>query len=150
MSIVSTSPISQRVLNMAESATLKMSQLARELRAEGKDVISLSLGEPDFDTPDHIKDAAKGDSGRKDMKDSTLTLFGGHSPIGMYDRSTMTVPCAPRQLLMWPSPMRHQVNPYFGEGQRLSMAFNYVSWYKHNLGNYHTPKSYSDCSARTD
>lgn len=59
MSIVSTSPVSQRVLNMAESATLKMSQLARELRAEGKDVISLSLGEPDFDTPDHIKAAAK-------------------------------------------------------------------------------------------
>ena len=59
MSVISTSPISQRVLNMAESATLKMSQLARELRAEGNDVISLSLGEPDFDTPDHIKEAAK-------------------------------------------------------------------------------------------
>lgn len=59
MSTVSISPISQRVLNMAESATLKMSQLARELRAEGNDVISLSLGEPDFDTPDHIKEAAK-------------------------------------------------------------------------------------------
>jgi len=59
MSIVTTSPVSQTVLNMAESATLKMSQLARELRAEGHDVISLSLGQPDFDTPDHIKEAAK-------------------------------------------------------------------------------------------
>ena len=51
--------LSQRVQKMAESATLKMSQLARDLRAEGHDVISLSIGEPDFDTPSHIKEAAK-------------------------------------------------------------------------------------------
>ncbi len=51
--------LSQRILNMQESATIKMSAMARELRAEGHDVISLSLGEPDFDTPDHIKQAAK-------------------------------------------------------------------------------------------
>ena len=51
--------LSQRVLNMEESATLKMSAMARALAAEGHDVISLSLGEPDFDTPDHIKAAAK-------------------------------------------------------------------------------------------
>jgi len=51
--------LSQRILNMQESATIKMSAMARELRAEGHDVISLSLGEPDFDTPDHIKEAAK-------------------------------------------------------------------------------------------
>lgn len=44
---------------MEESATLKMARMARELAAEGKEVISLSLGEPDFDTPDHIKEAAK-------------------------------------------------------------------------------------------
>jgi len=44
---------------MEESATLLMSKLARELSAEGHDVISLSLGEPDFDTPDHIKAFAK-------------------------------------------------------------------------------------------
>lgn len=43
---------------MAESATIKMAQMARELAAKGVDVISLSLGEPDFDTPQHIKDAA--------------------------------------------------------------------------------------------
>lgn len=53
-----THPLSQRILQMAESATLKMAQLARNLAAEGHDVISLSLGEPDFDTPQHIKDAA--------------------------------------------------------------------------------------------
>lgn len=50
--------LSTRVTNMNESATLRMAQLARQLKAEGKDVISLSLGEPDFDTPDSIKEAA--------------------------------------------------------------------------------------------
>lgn len=44
---------------MEESATLKMAQLARDLAAQGIDVISLSIGEPDFDTPQHIKEAAK-------------------------------------------------------------------------------------------
>jgi aspartate aminotransferase len=43
----------------AEPETLKMAKLGRELRAKGVDVIDLSLGEPDFDTPQHIKDAAK-------------------------------------------------------------------------------------------
>ena len=42
----------------AEPETLKMAKLGRELRAKGIDVIDLSLGEPDFDTPQHIKDAA--------------------------------------------------------------------------------------------
>ena len=41
-----------------EPETLKMAKLGRELRAKGIDVIDLSLGEPDFDTPRHIKDAA--------------------------------------------------------------------------------------------
>ncbi|MBV6442225.1 MAG: pyridoxal phosphate-dependent aminotransferase [Haliscomenobacteraceae bacterium CHB4] len=50
--------LSQRVLHLAESETLKMARMARELRALGHDVISLSLGEPDFQTPDHIIDAA--------------------------------------------------------------------------------------------
>lgn len=52
-------PLSKRVQNMSESATLKMASLGREVRAKGHDVISLSLGEPDFDTPVHIKEAAK-------------------------------------------------------------------------------------------
>ena len=59
MSVASTSHLSQRILQMEESATIKMAQMARDLAAEGHDVISLSLGEPDFDTPDHIKAAAK-------------------------------------------------------------------------------------------
>ena len=49
--------ISDRILKMEESATLKMANLAWELKDQGKDVISLSLGEPDFDTPEFIKDA---------------------------------------------------------------------------------------------
>ena len=51
--------IAQRIKNMKPSATLEMAQKSRELKAQGIDVISLSLGEPDFDTPDYIKDAAK-------------------------------------------------------------------------------------------
>ncbi|NNC51039.1 MAG: pyridoxal phosphate-dependent aminotransferase [Flaviramulus sp.] len=50
--------LSNRILNMATSATLAMAAKARELRGEGKDIIGLSLGEPDFNTPDFIKDAA--------------------------------------------------------------------------------------------
>jgi aspartate aminotransferase len=42
-----------------EPETLKMARLGRELRAEGKDIVDLSLGEPDFDTPVHIREAAK-------------------------------------------------------------------------------------------
>lgn len=51
--------LSDRVLGMSTSATLAMAAKTRELKAEGKDIIGLSLGEPDFNTPDYIKDAAK-------------------------------------------------------------------------------------------
>ena len=51
--------LSERILNMSTSATLAMAAKARELKAEGKDIIGLSLGEPDFNTPDFIKEAAK-------------------------------------------------------------------------------------------
>ncbi len=50
---------SLRVQNMETSATLAMAAKARELRSEGKDIIGLSLGEPDFNVPDFIKEAAK-------------------------------------------------------------------------------------------
>jgi aspartate aminotransferase len=50
--------LSERLLAMEESATIAMSRKSRELKAEGKDIISLSLGEPDFFTPQFIKDAA--------------------------------------------------------------------------------------------
>lgn len=51
--------ISKRVNNLAASQTLAMSQKSNELKAQGIDVINLSVGEPDFNTPDHIKAAAK-------------------------------------------------------------------------------------------
>src|SRR3954464_11689459 len=51
--------LSSLLQRFAEPETLKMAKLGRELRGKGIDVIDLSLGEPDFDTPDHIKDAAK-------------------------------------------------------------------------------------------
>lgn len=53
-----TMQISSLLDRFAEPETLKMAKLGRELRAKGVDVIDLSLGEPDFDTPQHIKDAA--------------------------------------------------------------------------------------------
>ena len=51
--------LSDRINKLPVSQTLAMAAKARELRAEGKDIISLSLGEPDFNTPDFIKEAAK-------------------------------------------------------------------------------------------
>lgn len=51
--------LSSRLRNLKPSATIAMTQKARDLKAQGKDVISLSIGEPDFNTPDFIKEAAK-------------------------------------------------------------------------------------------
>lgn len=53
------SEISTRVQSLSPSATLAMSQKSNELKAQGVDVINLSVGEPDFPTPEHIKEAAK-------------------------------------------------------------------------------------------
>ena len=51
--------LSNRINNLSTSQTLAMAALARDLKAQGRDIISLSLGEPDFNTPDFIKEAAK-------------------------------------------------------------------------------------------
>ncbi|WP_177764256.1 pyridoxal phosphate-dependent aminotransferase [Flavobacterium sp. I3-2] len=56
---MTTNPLSDRINNLSVSQTLAMAAKARELKALGKDIISLSLGEPDFNTPDFIKEAAK-------------------------------------------------------------------------------------------
>lgn len=50
--------LSERLNRLSPSATLAMSQRSSELKAQGIDIINMSVGEPDFDTPDHIKDAA--------------------------------------------------------------------------------------------
>lgn len=67
--------ISDRIQNLAPSATLAMSQKSAELKAAGIDVINMSVGEPDFDTPDFIKDAAK-----KAIDDN----FSRYSPVPGY------------------------------------------------------------------
>ena len=51
--------LSDRLNSLSPSATLAMSQKSNELKAQGVDVINLSVGEPDFNTPDHIKELLK-------------------------------------------------------------------------------------------
>jgi aspartate aminotransferase len=68
--------LSERLMAMEESATIAMSRKSRELKTEGKDVISLSLGEPDFFTPDFIKNAAKR------AIDDNFTMY---TPVSGYD-----------------------------------------------------------------
>ncbi|WP_223225159.1 pyridoxal phosphate-dependent aminotransferase [Sphingobacterium cavernae] len=67
--------LSNRINSLSESATLKMTKLGRELAAKGINVISLSVGEPDFNTPDHVKEAAK-----KALDDN----FTRYSPVPGY------------------------------------------------------------------
>lgn len=67
--------LSDRIRNMSTSATLAMAAKARELRKEGKDIIGLSLGEPDFNIPDFIKEAAK-----KAIDEN----FSSYSPVDGY------------------------------------------------------------------
>lgn len=64
--------LSKNLEKIAPSATVAMTQLARELKNEGKDVISLSAGEPDFDTPNHIKSAAIDAINRGETKYTTV------------------------------------------------------------------------------
>ncbi|MDM1550262.1 pyridoxal phosphate-dependent aminotransferase [Empedobacter falsenii] len=67
--------LSKRLQNLKPSATIAMSAKARELKSQGIDVISLSIGEPDFNTPDFIKEAAK-----KAIDDN----YSGYPPIAGY------------------------------------------------------------------
>ncbi len=101
--------LSERVQNMATSATLAMAAKARELRAEGKDIIGLSLGEPDFNTPDYIKDAAiqaiNDDynsytpvDGYVELKDAIITKFKRDNNLN-YDRSQIVVSTGAKQSL---------------------------------------------------
>jgi aspartate aminotransferase len=69
------SALSNRINNLSESATIKMAKMGRELAAKGVDVINLSFGEPDFNTPKHIKEAAK-----KAMDDN----FTYYTPVAGY------------------------------------------------------------------
>ena len=68
--------LSDRINSMEESATIGMAKKSRELKSQGKDIISLSLGEPDFFTPQFIKDAAV------DAIDKNFTMY---TPVSGYD-----------------------------------------------------------------
>lgn len=74
--------LSDRLLAMEESATIAMSRKSRELKAEGKDIISLSLGEPDFHTPDFIKQAAV------EAMEQNYTMY---TPVPGYDDLRETI-----------------------------------------------------------
>ena len=101
--------LSDRILNMATSATLAMAAKARELKAEGKDIIGLSLGEPDFNTPDFIKDAAKQAiddnynsytpvDGYEELKQAIITKFKRDNKLS-YELSQIVVSTGAKQCL---------------------------------------------------
>ena len=78
--------LSERLNRLAPSATLVMSQKSSEMKAQGIDVINLSVGEPDFNTPDHIKEAAKKaiDNSLRNLQTDYLDLYLIHRPFGDY------------------------------------------------------------------
>ena len=101
--------LSNRINNLATSQTLAMAAKARELRAEGKDIIGLSLGEPDFNTPDFIKDAAikaindnynsyTPVDGYVELKDAIINKFKRDNNL-TYDYSQIVVSTGAKQSL---------------------------------------------------
>lgn len=101
--------LSERINSLAPSATLEMAAKARELRASGKDIIGLSLGEPDFNTPDYIKDAAikainedynsyTPVDGYVELKNAIITKFKRDNNLS-YDASQIVVSTGAKQAL---------------------------------------------------
>ena len=101
--------LSDRIKTMSTSQTLAMAAKARELRAEGKDIIGLSLGEPDFNTPDFIKEAAikaieenynsyTPVDGYVELKDAIIGKFRRDNDL-IYDRSQIVVSTGAKQSL---------------------------------------------------
>ncbi|AZQ42792.1 pyridoxal phosphate-dependent aminotransferase [Nonlabens ponticola] len=99
--------LSDRINNLPTSATLAMAAKARELREQGKDIIGLSLGEPDFNTPDFVKEAAiqaiKDNynsytpvDGYVELKDAIITKFKRDNNL-TYDRSQIVVSTGAKQ-----------------------------------------------------
>lgn len=109
MSQTTTHQLSDRINNMQTSQTLAMAAKARELRAQGKDIIGLSLGEPDFNTPDFVKDAAKQAitdnyntytpvDGYVELKDAIITKFKRDNKL-TYNRDQIVVSTGAKQSL---------------------------------------------------
>lgn len=101
--------LSERIKSVTPSATLEMAAKARELRASGKDIIGLSLGEPDFNTPDYIKEAAKQAinedynsytpvDGYVELKDAIITKLKRDNEL-TYERAQIVVSTGAKQAL---------------------------------------------------
>ena len=101
--------LSDRINNLAVSQTLAMAAKARELKNEGKDIIGLSLGEPDFNTPNYIKQAAVNAinedynsytpvDGYVDLKNAIITKFKRDNNL-IYDLSQIVVSTGAKQSL---------------------------------------------------
>ena len=101
--------LSDRINSVTPSATLEMAAKARELRAAGKDIIGPSLGEPDFNTPDYIKEAAiqavndgynsyTPVDGYVELKDAIITKYKRDNNL-TYDRSQLVVSTGAKQAL---------------------------------------------------
>lgn len=101
--------LSDRILNMATSATLAMAAKARELKGKGENIIGLSLGEPDFNTPDFIKDSAKQAidenynsytpvDGYEELKQAIITKFKRDNKLS-YKSSQIVVSTGAKQCL---------------------------------------------------
>lgn len=101
--------LSDRINSVTPSATLEMAAKARELRASGKDIIGLSLGEPDFNTPDYIRDAAKRAiddnynsytpvDGYVELKDAIITKLKRDNGLA-YERTQIVVSTGAKQSL---------------------------------------------------
>jgi len=101
--------LSDRINNLSTSATLAMAAKARELRAEGKDIIGLSLGEPDFNTPDFVKQAAIDAinqnynsytpvDGYAELKDAIITKFKRDNGLD-YSKPQIVVSTGAKQAL---------------------------------------------------
>ena len=93
--------LSHNIENIPPSATMLMTQLARDLKSEGKNIISMSAGEPDFDTPQNIKEAAinaikRGETkytavdGIDDLKEAVINKFKLDNNID-YTRDNISV-----------------------------------------------------------
>ncbi len=95
---------------------------------------AIHLREPEYERP---KD-------RKHDNDGKLTLVN-HSPIiNALDTYAMTVKPTPRGMYIWPAPLLHEVFPFQGKGQRVSMAYNVVHYFGNNPENRHTVKEYEE------
>ena len=93
---------------------------------------AIHLKEPEYDRSED----------RKSDRDGSLSIIN-HSPI-MHELDTYSLDLkpTPRGMYIWPAPLLHSVNPFKGKGQRVSMAYNVVHYFRDNPENRHNAKEY--------